>query len=107
MAAPPDHQLLFFYTLRPDGDEKARMVQKEAIHCAQGVEKDMGSELIRLNLHQNPRNEKIFHAFSHRSQICTGTPYFFNKTNGEYVCGYSTCDEIRKWAGLPPSVTQQ
>lgn len=93
-----DHQLLYFSDSTPENDATALALNDKSLACVQEVEKDLNMQLIRLDFSQNPgRNKKLFHVFSDRGKRCEGVPFFFNKTNGEYICGFSQCEEVRKW----------
>ncbi len=44
----------------------------------------------------------IFFFFSHFSlYLPIIVPFFFNKDNGDYICGYFKCSFVQEWAGVP------
>lgn len=53
-----------------------------------------------LEVWHDEENRELFVADSKEGQRCGGVPYFYNSKTDEYLCGATTCAQLKNWAGL-------
>ncbi len=74
----------------------------ECVHCNEmkplvaQLEKEIGKELMKLEVWHNQANMKVFQDID--KGRCGGVPFFFNKKTGKFVCGSTSYDNLKKWA---------
>jgi len=61
------------------------------------LEKDTGVKLEKYEVWHDEANAKKMQ--EHDKGLCGGVPFFFNTESGKYICGESSYDELKAWAG--------
>jgi hypothetical protein len=71
-------------------------------HCVvmDGLVKKMEDELnIRVEKFETWRNEENARKMEqYDTGLCGGVPFFFNTESGNFICGETSYDNLKKWA---------
>ena len=76
---------------------------KECPHCDRMkplIEKLMaetGVVVLEKETWHDAENEKLFESYD--KGVCGGVPYFYNTETNQSLCGESSYEELKKWAG--------
>ena len=87
MAPNPD--LLEFY-----GTECPHCIDMEPL--IERLNKEERIELTRFEVWHNEKNKKLFEQTDQGK--CGGVPFFYNKKTGQFICGSTTYDKLKKLA---------
>lgn len=73
------------------------------VQCLQEALNELGPKapsFALLEVWHDEENRELFVADSKEGQRCGGVPYFYNSKTDEYLCGATTCAQLKNWAGL-------
>lgn len=77
---------------------------KECLHCmrmasrVERLEKDTGLKVERYETWHDEANAKKLEEYDKNG--CGGVPFFINTETGKTICGETTYEELKKWAGV-------
>ncbi|MBI4119640.1 MAG: thioredoxin family protein [Parcubacteria group bacterium] len=75
---------------------------KECPHClkmtpsVERLEKEMGVKLERYEIWHSDENAQKMEQYD--KGFCGGVPFFFNTETGDYICGETSYEELKRWA---------
>lgn len=75
---------------------------RECPHCLKmkqlvdRLEKELGAEVEAYEVWHNEENAKKMQEYD--KDLCGGVPFFFNTQTGDFVCGATSYEELKKWA---------
>lgn len=76
---------------------------KECLHCmrmaprVERLEKDTGLKVERYETWHDAENAKKLEEYDKIG--CGGVPFFINTETGKTICGETTYEELKEWAG--------
>lgn len=76
---------------------------KECPHCetmvplVERLEKETGAEVERYEVWHDGKNAAKMQEYD--KDLCGGVPFFYNTETKAYICGESSYEELKKWAG--------
>eukprot|EP00005_Dracoamoeba_jomungandri_P005954 CAMPEP_0174260686 /NCGR_PEP_ID=MMETSP0439-20130205/10283_1 /TAXON_ID=0 /ORGANISM="Stereomyxa ramosa, Strain Chinc5" /LENGTH=96 /DNA_ID=CAMNT_0015344985 /DNA_START=24 /DNA_END=314 /DNA_ORIENTATION=+ len=53
-------------------------------------------KILKLEIYENEKNREEFLQAGRNK--CNGVPFFYNKKTGDYICGATSCENLKKWA---------
>ena len=77
---------------------------KECLHCmrmaplVERLEKEAGLKVEQYETWHDAGNAKKLEEYDKNG--CDGVPFFINTETGKAICGESTYEELKKWAGV-------
>ncbi|MBI4167879.1 MAG: thioredoxin family protein [Candidatus Aenigmarchaeota archaeon] len=60
------------------------------------LEKEEGVKVTGLEVWHNAKNLEILRKYD--KGRCGGVPFFFNKKTGEWICGSTGYEDLKRWA---------
>ncbi|MFW6048302.1 MAG: glutaredoxin family protein [Candidatus Natronoplasma sp.] len=60
------------------------------------LEEDENIKVSQYEVWHNSKNQSLMMKYT--EERCIGVPFLFNKETGEYICGESNYERIKKWA---------
>ena len=76
---------------------------KECPHCIkmdeliEKLKSETGAFVESRETWYNEENAKLLKKYD--KGLCGGVPFLFNTENGKYLCGESSYEELKNWAG--------
>jgi len=76
---------------------------KECPHClrmgekVERLEKETGAKVEKYEVWHDDANARKMEKYE--KGLCGGVPFFFNTDTGKYICGESSYNELKIWAG--------
>lgn len=76
---------------------------KECPHClrmhekVERLEKETGAKAEKYEVWHDDGNAKKMQEYD--KGLCGGVPFFFNTETGKFICGETSYDELKAWAG--------
>jgi hypothetical protein len=61
------------------------------------LEKETGVKLEKYEVWHDEANAKKLQEYD--KGLCGGVPFYFNTDTSKYICGESSYDELKAWAG--------
>jgi len=77
---------------------------KECPHCikmaplVEKLEKEYGVKVEKYEVWHNEENAKKMEEYD--KGLCGGVPFFFNTENGDFICGETDYERLKKWANV-------
>ena len=81
--------LEFYGTECPHCREMAPLVER--------LEQETGVRVEKFETWHNEENEKKRQTYD--QDFCGGVPFFFNTETKQWICGSTSYEELKKWAG--------
>lgn len=77
---------------------------KECPHCidmhplVEKLEREHGVTVVKKEVWHNDENRRELEAIDDGS-LCGGVPFFYNDETKGFLCGSSSYEELKRWAG--------
>jgi thiol-disulfide isomerase/thioredoxin len=74
----------------------------ECVHCQEmeplleRLEEELGVTIKRVEVWHNDANRRLMEKYDQGR--CGGTPFYYNKKTGKWICGATSYENLKKWA---------
>lgn len=71
---------------------------KKIAELVERLQAEEGIVVERLEVWHNAKNQEIMMQFA--KGRCMSVPFLYNKKTGEFICGDTDYERLKKWAGV-------
>jgi thiol-disulfide isomerase/thioredoxin len=85
--------------------KKGRLIEfygTECSHCIamqpsiDRLERELGVKVEKIEVWHNEANARTMQKYDRG--FCGGVPFFYNEATGEWICGETSYEDLKKWA---------